>query len=267
MLSDQFGGIPLERINVLHGDTGVVKAGIGTFGSRSQAVGGTALTLAGDKVKAKMARFAAHMMEAQDEDIVFADGKIFVKDVPESSLTFEEGAGYAYIPITLPRDTEPGLSDEAYWEPEGMTFPYGTYVAMVEIDRDTGKLSLQRWVGVDDCGNVINPLIVDGQIHGGIVQGVGQAMFEEAVFDESGQPLTGSLMDYTVPRASDFPRFELDRTVTPTPLNPMGAKGVGEAGTIGSTPAVVNATVDALSPLGVKHVDMMLRPEKLWRLM
>ena len=267
MVSDQFGGIPLERIRVLHGDTGVVKAGIGTFGSRSQAVGGTALIKAGEKVKAKMARFAAHMMEAKEEDLVFADGKIFVKDVPESSLSFEEVAAYAYIPITLPRDTEPGLSDEAFWEPEGMTFPYGCYICMVEIDRDTGELSLLRWVGVDDCGNIINPLIVDGQIHGGIAQGIGQALTEEAVYDENGQPLTGSLMDYAIPRASDFPRFELSSTVTPTPLNPLGAKGVGEAGTIGSTPAIVNATVDALRPFGVKHVDMMLRPEKLWRLM
>ena len=267
MISDQFGGVPLERIRVLHGDTSIVKAGVGTFGSRSQAVGGTALMKAGDKVKAKMARFAAHMMEAKPEDIVFGDGRIFVKDVPESSLTFEEVAAYAYVPITLPRDTEPGLSDEAFWEPEGMTFPYGCYIALVEIDRDTGELSLLRWVGVDDCGNIINPLIVDGQLHGGIAQGIGQALTEEAVYDDNGQPLTGSLMDYAIPRASDLPRFELSTTVTPTPLNPMGAKGVGEAGTIGSTPALVNATVDALAPFGVKHVDMMLRPEKLWRLM
>ena len=160
-----------------------------------------------------------------------------------------------------------GLSEEAFWEPEGTNFPFGAYIIQVEIDRDTGEIEMQKLVGVDDCGVVINPLIVAGQVHGGLAQGIGQAMFEEVVYDDEGQLVTASLMDYAVPRASDFPRFELDGTVTPSPLNPFGSKGIGEAGTVGSTPAVVNAVVDALSEFGVTHLDMMLRPEKVWRAM
>jgi len=265
MLADQFS-VPMEHITILHGDTGIVKQGIGTFGSRSQAVAGTALHLAGTKVKKKMAQFAAAMLEASEEDIVFEDGKISVKGAPAKGKTFGEIAAYAYVPVPLPAGMEPGLSDEAFFEPANNTYPFGCHISMLEIDRDTGEPKLLKLVAVDDAGNLINPLIVEGQIHGGLAQGIGQAMVEEAVYNEDGQLMTGSFMDYAMPRATDFPRFELSATVTPTPSNPLGAKGVGEAGTLGSTPCIVSAAVDALSPFGVKHIDMMLRPEKLWRI-
>lgn len=265
MLADQFG-VPLEHVTILHGDTAVVKQGIGTFGSRSQAVGGTALHMAGGKVKAKMAKFAAAMLEAHEEDIVFENGKVFVKGVPASARTFADVASFAYIPVPLPAGMEPGLSEEAFFEPPNNTYPFGCHIVMMEIDRDTGEPKLLRVVAVDDAGNLINPLIVEGQIHGGLAQGIGQAMIEEVVYGEDGQLITGSFMDYALPRATDLPRFELEATYTPTPVNPLGAKGVGEAGTLGSTPAVVSAAADALSEFGVTHIDMMLRPEKLWRI-
>jgi carbon-monoxide dehydrogenase large subunit len=265
MLADQFG-IPLEHITILHGDTGIVKQGIGTFGSRSQAVAGTALHLAGGKVKKKMAQFAAAMLEANEDDIVFENGTVGVKGAPASAKPFAAVAGYAYVPVPLPPGLEPGLSDEAFFEPANNTYPFGCHISMLEIDRETGEPTLLKMVAVDDAGNLINPLIVEGQVHGGLAQGIGQAMIEEAVYNEDGQLMTGSFMDYAMPRAIDFPRFELSATVTPTPVNPLGAKGIGEAGTLGSTPSIVSAAVDALSPLGVKHIDMMLRPEKLWRL-
>jgi len=266
MLADQFS-VPIEHITILHGDTGVVKQGIGTFGSRSQAVGGTALHLAGGKVKAKMAKFAAALLEASEEDLVFENGTIGVKGAPASAKSFAEVAGYAYVPVPLPPGLEPGLSDEAFFEPANNTYPFGCHISMLEIDRETGEPKLLKLIAVDDAGNLINPLIVEGQIHGGLAQGVGQAMVEEAVYSSDGQLLTGSFMDYAMPRATDFPGFDLHATVTPTPVNPLGAKGVGEAGTLGSTPCIVNAAVDALSQFGVTHIDMMLRPEKLWRIM
>ena len=265
MLAEQFG-VPLEHVTIHHGDTAVVKQGIGTFGSRSQAVGGTAIHLAGGKVKAKMAKYAAALIEADEDDLVFENGRISVKGVPESGNTFVEVAAYAYVPVPLPDGLTPGLSDEAFFEPANNTYPFGCHISLLEIDRETGEPTLLRMVAVDDAGNLINPLIVEGQIHGGLAQGIGQAMIEEVRYSEDGQPLTGSLMDYAIPRAADLPRFELDSTVTPTPVNPLGAKGVGEAGTLGSTPCIVSAAVDALSEFGVKHIDMMLRPEKLWRI-
>jgi carbon-monoxide dehydrogenase large subunit len=265
MLADQFG-VPFEHVTILHGDTSVVKQGIGTFGSRSQAVGGTALHMAGTKVKAKMAKFAAALMEANPDDLVFENGKIFVKGAPATAKTFAEVSNYAYIPVPLPAGMEPGLSEEAFFEPTNNTYPFGCHIAMLEIDRDTGEPKLLKLVAVDDAGHLINPLIVEGQIHGGLAQGIGQALIEEVVYNSDGQLVTGSFMDYALPRATDFPRFELDHTVTPTPVNPLGAKGCGEAGTLGSTPAIVGAAVDALSEFGVKHIDMMLRPEKLWRI-
>ncbi|MGQ0733874.1 MAG: xanthine dehydrogenase family protein molybdopterin-binding subunit [Acidobacteriota bacterium] len=265
MLADQFG-VPFEHVTILHGDTGVVKQGIGTFGSRSQAVGGTAIHMAGGKVKAKMAKFAAALLEADADDLVFENGTISVKGAPARGKTFAEVAGYAYIPVPLPAGLEPGLSEEAFFEPANNTYPFGCHISMLEIDRDTGEPTLLKLVAVDDAGNLINPLIVEGQIHGGLAQGIGQAMVEETVYNEDGQLLTGSFMDYAIPRATDFPRFELHNTVTPTPVNPLGAKGVGEAGTLGSTPCIVAAAVDALAEFGVTHIDMMLRPEKLWRI-
>jgi carbon-monoxide dehydrogenase large subunit len=265
MLADQFG-VPIEHVTILHGDTAVVKQGIGTFGSRSQAVGGAALHMAGNKVRAKMAQFAGALLEAAPEDIVFEGGKIMVKGAPAKAKSFAEVSAFAYIPVPLPEGMEPGLSGDAYFEPTNNTYPFGCHIVMLEIDRDTGEPKLLRVVASDDAGNLINPLIVEGQIHGGLAQGIGQAMIEEAVYSEDGQLLTGSFMDYALPRATDFPRFEMHSTCTPTPVNPLGAKGVGEAGTLGSTPAVVCAAVDALSEFGVKHIDMMLRPEKLWRI-
>src|ERR1700716_1955425 len=265
MLADQFG-VPIESITILHGDTGVVKQGIGTFGSRSQAVGGTALHMAGAKVRSKMAKFAAALLEAHEEDLVFENGTISVKGSPAWGKSFASVAGFAYVPVPLPAGLEPGLSDEAFFEPTNNTYPFGCHISMIEIDRKTGAPTLLKLVAVDDAGHLINPLIVEGQIHGGLAQGIGQAMIEEVVYNEDGQLLTGSFMDYAVPRAIDFPRFELTATVTPTLLNPLGAKGVGEAGTLGATPCVVSAAVDALSEFGVKHIDMMLRPEKLWRI-
>ena len=265
MLADQFG-VPMDHVTIHHGDTAVVKQGVGTFGSRSQAVGGAALHLAGTKVKAKMAKFAAALLEAHEADLVFENGTIFVKGTPASAKSFAKVAAYAYRPFKLPAGLEPGLSDEAFFEPSNNTYPFGCHIAMLEVDRDTGEPTLVKFVAVDDAGHLINPLIVEGQIHGGLAQGIGQAMIEEVVYGDDGQPLTGSFMDYAIPRATDFPHFELESTVTPTPVNPLGAKGVGEAGTIGSTPCIVAAAVDALSEFGVTHIDMMLRPEKLWRI-
>jgi aerobic carbon-monoxide dehydrogenase large subunit len=265
MLADQFG-VPMEHVTVHHGDTGVVKQGIGTFGSRSQAVGGAALHMAGTKVRTKMAKFAASMLEAHEDDLVFENGRISVKGSPASGKPFNEVAAFAYRPVPLPEGLEPGLSEEAFFEPSNNTYPFGCHISMLEIDRETGEPTLLKFVCVDDAGHLINPLIVEGQIHGGLAQGIGQAMIEEVVYNDDGQLVTGSFMDYAIPRATDFPRFELDNTVTPTPVNPLGAKGVGEAGTLGSTPCIVSAAVDALSEFGVRHIDMMLRPEKLWRI-
>ena len=263
MLADQFG-VPIDHISILHGDTGIVKQGIGSFGSRSQAVGGAAMNAAGAKVKAKMAKFAAALLEAHEEDIVFENGTIGVKGAPAAAKSFADVASYAYVPVPLPAGLEPGLSEEAFFEPTNNTYPFGCHICMLEIDRETGEPSLLKFVAVDDAGNLINPLIVEGQIHGGLAQGIGQAIVEEAVYNDDGQLMTGSFLDYALPRAIDFPRFELHATVTPTPVNPLGAKGVGEAGTLGSTPCVVNAAVDALRGCGITHVDMMLRPEKLY---
>ena len=265
MLADQFG-VPLEHITILHGDTGVVKQGVGTFGSRSQAVGGTALHMAGAKVKTKMAKFAAALLEAHEDDLVFQNGMIAVTGSPASGKSFASVASYAYVPVPLPEGLEPGLSEGAFFEPSNNTYPFGCHITMLEIDRETGETTLLKFVAVDDAGHLINPLIVEGQIDGGLAQGIGQALIEEVVYSDEGQLLTGSFMDYAIPRAIDFPHFELESTVTPTPVNPLGAKGVGEAGTLGSTPAVVAAAIDALGEFGVKHIDMMLRPEKLWRI-
>ena len=266
MLADQFG-VPIEHITIQHGDTSISKQGVGTFGSRSQAVGGAALHMAGTKVKTKMAKFAAALLEASEDDLVFENGKIGVTGAPAAALPFQAVAAFAYIPVPLPKGLdEPGLSADAYFEPSNNTYPFGCHISMIEIDRETGEPTLLKLVAVDDAGHLINPLIVEGQIHGGLAQGIGQAMIEEAVYNSDGQLVTGSFMDYALPRATDFPRFELSSTVTPTPINPLGAKGVGEAGTLGSTPCIVSAAVDALSGFGVKHIDMMLRPEKLWRI-
>ena len=260
-------GIGVDDVIIAHGDTGGSPYGVGTFGSRGTAVGGAALMQSIRKVQEKAKRIAAHMLEASVEDIEFTNGKFGVKGSPEGGKSLGEIAWIAYTADTIPASIEPGLEATSFFEPPNFTYPFGTHIAFVEVDGDTGEVRLDRYVAVDDCGRIINPMIVEGQVHGGLAQGIAQALFEEVVYDDAGQLVTGSLMDYALPTARGLVAFELDRTVTPTPVNPLGVKGVGEAGTIGSTPAVVNAVVDALAPFGVTHIDMPMRAEKLWRLM
>ena len=260
-------GITPDDVLVVHGDTSQVPYGIGTFGSRATAVGGTAAYKSLEKLRDKMAKIAGHILEVDPAKLVFANHKIQSKSDPQKSITFGEVVGAAYVAKTLPPGVEPGLEATTFFEPTNFTFPFGTHICVVEIDRDTGEVKLVKYVAVDDCGNVINPLLVDGQVHGGIVQAIGQVLFEEAVYDSEGQLITGELTDYAIPRAADLPRMETGRTVTPTPVNPMGVKGVGEAGTIGATPALVNAVVDALAPLGITHVDLPIKREKIWQLL
>jgi carbon-monoxide dehydrogenase large subunit len=260
-------GIDPSQVQVVHGDTSIVPYGIGTFGSRATAVGGTAVYKSLQKVKEKLARIAAHIVQSDPERMVFADGKISAKESPKKSIAFGQAVSAAYVAKTLPADMEPGLEATTFFEPSNFTYPFGTHICVVEIDAETGDVKLVRYVAVDDCGNVINPLLVEGQVQGGIVQSVGQALLEEAVYDDQGQLITGELMDYALPRATDMCWIETDRTVTPTPVNPMGVKGVGEAGTIGATPALAGAVADALAPFGIHHVDMPFKREKIWQLM
>jgi carbon-monoxide dehydrogenase large subunit len=244
-----------------------VQFGIGTFGSRSMAVGGIAIKMSTDKIVQKAKKIAAHLLEAAEEDIEFSGGQFNVKGAPERSKTFGDVALMAYLAHNYPADLEPGLEAQSFYDPSNFTWPFGTHIAVVEVDPDTGQVDLQRYVAVDDCGNVINPLLAAGQVQGGITQGLAQALYEGAIYDEQGQLVTGSLMDYAVPKAMDVPTYETDHTVTPSPVNPLGVKGIGEAGTIVSAPTVVNAVIDALSPLGIRHLDMPLTPEKIWRAM
>jgi aerobic carbon-monoxide dehydrogenase large subunit len=260
-------GIPVEDIRVLHGDTREHPMGIGTFGSRSIAVDGAATFEATKVVKAKAAKIAAHLLEASADDMVFVDGGAHVAGSPDKSVDWAAIAKAAYQSHTSPDDVDGGLEAHTSFSPGNATWPFGTHIALVEVDPETGNVELLEYHGVDDCGEVINPMIVNGQIHGGIAQGIGQAMFEEAIYDADGNMLTGSLLDYPLPTASDLPSFDLSRTVTPTPVNPLGVKGIGEAGTIGSAHTIVNAVVDALTPMGVKHVDMPVRPKKVWQAM
>jgi carbon-monoxide dehydrogenase large subunit len=218
-----------------------------------------------DRIKEKGTKIAAHMLEASAEDIEFADGRFSVRGSPESSVTIQDVALAANTGWSLPEGVEPGLEASAFFDPSNFVYPFGTHIAVVEVDPDTGEIELQRYAAVDDCGPQINPMIVEGQIHGGIVQGIGQALWEGAAYDDDGNLVTGTMMDYALPRAEFFPKFELDHTVTPTKVNPLGVKGIGETGTIASTPTVYNAVMNALEPLGVKKVDMPLTPERVWR--
>lgn len=260
-------GLTPDDVVVIHGDTAAVPYGIGTFGSRATAVGGTAMYNALRKVKEKVQKIAGHVLQADPEKIVLQDGKVLVKGQPKKAKPFAEIVAEAYVAKNLPPGIEPGLEATNFFEPSNFTFPFGAHVVVVEVDRETGEIDFRRYLAVDDCGNVINPLLVDGQIHGGIVQALGQAVLEEAVFDENGQLITGELTDYAIPRAWDVPWMETRRMVTRSPVNPLGIKGVGEAGTIGATPAIVNAVVDALQPLGVRHIDMPLKRERLWQIL
>jgi carbon-monoxide dehydrogenase large subunit len=260
-------GIPPEDVTVELGDTFGAPFGYGTYASRSAAVGAVAVYNSLQRIKDKARRIGAHMLEADVEDVEFEGGKAFVKGSPATAKTIQEIAGAAALAYDLPEGEEPFLDDTYYYDPPNCTFPFGTHVALVEVDAETGEVELQRYVAVDDVGKVINPMIVDGQVQGGIVQGVAQALWESAVYDENGQLRTSSLMEYPVPKADSIPPIEIDRTETPTDVNPLGVKGAGETGTIASTPAVVNAVVDALAPLGIRHLDMPLTPERVWTAM
>ena len=255
-------GVPFENVTVLHGDTGRSDYALGTYGSRSLAVGGSAIVKATDKIIAKGKKIAAHMLDANADDVEFEDGSFNVTN-SNQSLTFAEVAFAAYVPANYPLDElEPGLSEKAFYDPPNFTYPAGTHVCEVEVDPETGVVEVVQFVAVDDFGNIVNPMIVEGQVHGGLAQGIGQALLEHGVYDDTGQLLSGSYMDYTMPRADDLPSFTVDTTTTPCTHNPLGVKGCGEAGAIGSTAAVINAVTDAL---GVASIAMPATPETVWR--
>ena len=266
LVCDQLG-VPLDQVDIVHGDTGKIPFGMGTYGSRSLAVGGTAMVKAMDKIIAKGKKIAAHLMEASVEDIEFKNGAFSVAGT-DKSKTLTDISLAAYVPHNYPiEEIEPGLDETAFYDPKNFTFPAGCHVAEVEIDKDTGVAEVVNFVAVDDVGRVINPMIVEGQVQGGVAQGIGQALLEHAVYDESGQLLSGSLMDYTMPRADDVPNIKVETEVTLCTHNPLGVKGCGEVGAIGSPPAVINAIVDALKPYKVRHIEMPATPQKLWSIM
>ena len=258
LVSDKLG-VPFDAVEVVHGDTGRVEFGLGTYGSRSLAVGGSALVRASEKIIAKAKRIAAHQMQTDAENLAFEDGAFISGN---QRMTLQEAAFASYVPADYPPDLEPGLSEKAFYDPQNFTYPAGTHIAEVEIDKETGQVQLVNFVAVDDFGIVINPMIVDGQVHGGVAQGVGQALLEHGIYDGDGQLVTGSYMDYCLPRADDLPDFVVDTTLTPCTHNPVGAKGCGEAGAIGSPAAIINAVTDAL---GVRDITMPATSEQLWR--
>ena len=258
-------GVPFEDVEIIHGDTGMVPFGMGTYGSRSLAVGGTAIVMATRKIKEKAAKIAAHLLEVAPEDLAFENGRFFVKGAPDRGMTFQEVALNAYLAWKMPEGVTPGLEETYFHDPSNNTFPFGCHICVVEVDPDTGSVTFRKYVAVDDVGNVVNPMIVDGQVHGGIAQGLAQAVYEFAAYDENGQLLSATMSDYALPKASMLPSFTVDRTVTPTPVNPLGAKGAGETGTIAATPAVANAIIDALAPFGIKHLDIPLTPQRIWQ--
>jgi aerobic carbon-monoxide dehydrogenase large subunit len=258
-------GVDVDDVEIVHGDTDQCPMGWGTYGSRSTPVGSGALMGAIGKIKEKAKLVTAHLLEASPDDIDYADGKFFVKGSPDKFKTIQDVALMANVAWNMPKGVEPGLEASSFFDPPNFVYPFGAHIAVVKVDAETGEIALQRYIAVDDCGKVINPMIVEGQIHGGIAQGAGQALWEEAVYDDDGQLLTGSMMDYAVPKAEYFPQFELAMTETTTTVNPLGVKGIGETGTIASTPAIYNAVADALAPLGVKTINMPLTPERVWR--
>ena len=258
-------GVKVDDVEVIHGDTDLTPMGWGTYGSRTTAVSGAAVAVAVRRIKEKSRALAAHLLEAATEDIDYEDGRFFVKGSPDQHKTIQDIALMANVAWNMPEGMEPGLEASAFYDPPNFTFPFGTHVAVVEVDPDTGRIALQQYYAVDDCGVQINPMIVEGQVHGGIVQGVGPALWEGVVYDDQGQPLTGTMQDYALPRADALPEFNVQSNETPSPHHPLGVKGIGEAGTIASTCTVYNAVMDALRPLGVNRVDMPLTPEKVWR--
>lgn len=257
-------GVSLDDVEVIEGNTDEVPQGMGSHGSRSAPVGGGAIATSARKVVEKARKIAAHQLEVSESDVEFEDGEFHVTGAPQQSMQIQDVAMQAYIAHDIPDEMEPGLEATSYFDPENFTFPFGTHVAVVEVDPSTGDVEIQQYVAVDDCGEQINPMIVDGQIHGGIAQGIGAALFEAAEYDDNGNLVTGSMNDYALPRANDLPEYDTDNTVTPSPHNPLGVKGVGESATIGATPTVVNAVVDALEPFGIDHLDMPLTNETIW---
>jgi aerobic carbon-monoxide dehydrogenase large subunit len=264
IVSDELG-VSVDDVKVVHGDTDRTPMGWGTYGSRTTAVGGAALAVAVRKIKEKAKALAAHLLEAAAEDIEYGDGRFFVKGSPDHYKTIQDIALMANVAWNLPEGMEAGLEATSFYDPPNFTYPFGTHIAIVEVDPGTGEVKLTRYVAADDCGPQINPVIVEGQVHGGVVQGIGQALWEEAVYDDSGQLITGSLTDYAIPRATQLPDLEVLSTVTPSPHHPLGVKGIGEAGTIASTVTVYNAVIDALEPFGVKSLRMPLTPERVWQ--
>jgi carbon-monoxide dehydrogenase large subunit len=257
-------GVTPDDVVVLHGDTATVPFGRDTYGSRSLAVGGIAVHLACNKVVDKAKKIAAHMLEAAEDDIEFEGGKFSVAGSPDQNVTIQDVAGAAYLGADLPEGMEPTLNESMTFDPPNFTFPFGAHLCVTEVDTETGKTTVRDYFAVDDCGPVINPVIVDGQLHGGLAQGIAQALYEGAIYDEDGTLTTSSMVDYMIPGAPELPNYTLERTETPSPSNPLGVKGVGEAGTIGAPPAVINSIIDALSPLGVKHIDMPALPMRVW---
>ena len=264
IVADRLGVHP-DDVEVLHGDTLVAPFGRDTYGSRSLAVGGTAVHLASGKVLDKATTIAAHLLEADESDLEFEGGRFSVTGTSGPGVTIQEVAGAASLAANLPEGMEPNLTADSCFDPPNFTWPFGTHVCVTEVDTETGFTRIRRYVAVDDCGHIVNPTIVEGQLHGGIAQGIGQALYEHATFDDEGNPTAANLVTYTIPSATDLPSFELEQTVTPSPTNPMGVKGIGESGAIGSSPAVVNAVIDAVSHLGVTHVDMPATPQAVWR--
>ncbi|HEX5157932.1 MAG TPA: molybdopterin cofactor-binding domain-containing protein [Ktedonobacterales bacterium] len=264
LVADQLG-VAVEDVDVVHGDTGAIPMGWGTYGSRSTAVGGTAIFKATQKVIEKAKKVAAHLLEAAPDDIVFDSGTFHVQGSPDKTKTIQEVALMANLAWNMPEGVEPGLEESSFHDPTNFTYPFGAHICTVEVDADTGEVKILRYVAVDDVGVVVNPMIVDGQVHGGVAQGIGQALYEHAIYDEAGQLITGSMTDYAVPNMTQIPTVETARTETPCPHNLTGIKGVGETGTIAASQAVVNAVADALAPLGIKHIDMPLTPERVWK--
>jgi carbon-monoxide dehydrogenase large subunit len=258
-------GLDPENVQVIHGDTDQGPWGWGTYGSRTAAVGGVAVAQAAERVQEKAKKICAALLEAAPEDIELADGKFQVRGSPDKSMTMAEISGAAHIPPQeLPADVEPGLEETAFYDPENFVFPFGAHACVVDVDPETGKVEVVRYLAVDDCGPAINPKLIEGQIHGGVAHAIGQALYEQVVYDSEGQLVTGTFVDYALPTAAELPKFETDRTETPSPVNSLGVKGVGEAGTIGATPTVTAAVIDAIRPLGVEWIDMPLTPRRVW---
>jgi aerobic carbon-monoxide dehydrogenase large subunit len=263
IVAEEFG-YPIENVEIVHGDTETTPQGWGTYGSRSTAVCGSAVKVAAQRVKEKAKRIASHLLEANEQDIEWRDDAFRVRGSPDQKKTFAEVALMANVAWNMPAGVEPGLEASAFFDPTNFVYPFGSHACTVEVDVETGEVKILRYIAVDDCGPHINPMIVEGQIHGGIIQGLGEGLQEIAIYDDDGQLITGTMMDYAVPRATQMPHLELDHTVTPSPVNPLGVKGCGEAGTIASAACLVNAVCDALAPLGIVHIDKPVTPARVW---